>query len=425
MGRTLRSSLKPKAQSPSVSRSSEQVPVFCSLAWRPTLSLSLLGVADNSIMRADYVIEDLGKWFCQLNGVVQPTKPSKQKSEAEVGSSHAVSENVVVVSENVVADSSLSDAPGTSGLPKESEEKTADVAELEFEAKSLRDEACVWSEVVTESSKWCQNSFQPHPLIPEALVISTSDITAELRYDVAMFLAHRVINSGELEVRVRFQGFGAEEDEWVNVKNAVRERSIPLEASDCRKVGVGDLVLCFQENGDQAMYFDAHIVEIERKLHDIRGCRCLFSVRYDHDQTEVTCILYFLPHCNHLRKFMRKGCAAGRHIDCFSTDVSMVLGLLAIETMIFFEPQGLVNCDFAIGFFILVILLARFIAILGALIRKTSCGSCVAVAIVVIFEVDFSISEEILQIISNIFTRENNMEMNNLRDWMSKNDSNR
>ncbi|KAG6533766.1 protein SAWADEE HOMEODOMAIN HOMOLOG 1-like [Zingiber officinale] len=205
MGRTLRSSLKPKAQSPSVSRSSEQ------------------------------------------NGVVQPTKPSKQKSEAEVGSSHAVSENVVVVSENVVADSSLSDAPGTSGLPKESEEKTADVAELEFEAKSLRDEA------------W---------------------------YDVAMFLAHRVINSGELEVRVRFQGFGAEEDEWVNVKNAVRERSIPLEASDCRKVRVGDLVLCFQENGDQAMYFDAHIVEIERKLHDIRGCRCLFSVRYDHDQTE-------------------------------------------------------------------------------------------------------------------------------------------
>lgn len=52
------------------------------------------------------------------NGVVQPTKPSKQKSEAEVGSSPAVSENVVVVSENVVADSSLSDAPDASGLPK-------------------------------------------------------------------------------------------------------------------------------------------------------------------------------------------------------------------------------------------------------------------------------------------------------------------
>lgn len=48
------------------------------------------------------------------------------------------------------------------------------------------------------------------------------------------------------EVRVRYAGFGKEDDEWVNVKNRVRERSIPLEASDCHKVKVGDLVLCFQ-----------------------------------------------------------------------------------------------------------------------------------------------------------------------------------
>lgn len=48
------------------------------------------------------------------------------------------------------------------------------------------------------------------------------------------------------EVRVRFVGFGAEEDEWINVKNAVRERSIPLEHSECHKVKVGDLVCCFQ-----------------------------------------------------------------------------------------------------------------------------------------------------------------------------------
>lgn len=48
------------------------------------------------------------------------------------------------------------------------------------------------------------------------------------------------------EVRVRFAGFGAEEDEWVNVKNAVRERSVPLEHSECHKVQVGDLVCCFQ-----------------------------------------------------------------------------------------------------------------------------------------------------------------------------------
>ena len=39
------------------------------------------------------------------------------------------------------------------------------------------------------------------------------------------------------EVRVRFAGFGKEDDEWVNVKRGVRE---------CHKVKVGDLVLCFQ-----------------------------------------------------------------------------------------------------------------------------------------------------------------------------------
>lgn len=130
------------------------------------------------------------------------------------------------------------------------------------------------------------------------------------------------------------------------------------------------------------------------------------------------------------RKFTRKGCAAGRHIDCFSTDVSMVLGLVATETMIFFELQGVdifckkLNLHFAVNLLLLYknlcayklsiacklwfrhwILyfsysLARFMAILGTLISKTSCSSCVAVAIAVIFEVDFSISEEILQIIT-------------------------
>ena len=32
----------------------------------------------------------------------------------------------------------------------------------------------------------------------------------------------------------------------MNVKRAVRERSIPLEPSECPRVKVGDLVLCFQ-----------------------------------------------------------------------------------------------------------------------------------------------------------------------------------
>lgn len=48
------------------------------------------------------------------------------------------------------------------------------------------------------------------------------------------------------EVRVRFAGFGNEEDEWVNVKRGVRERSVPLEPSECVKLSVGDPVMCFR-----------------------------------------------------------------------------------------------------------------------------------------------------------------------------------
>ncbi|KAK1289409.1 Bet1-like SNARE 1-1 [Acorus calamus] len=110
-------------------------------------------------------------------------------------------------------------------------------------------------------------------------------------YDVASFLTHRVHSSGEYEVLVRYVGYGAEEDEWVNVKNAVRERSLPLEPSECCNVKVGDLVLCFQDGRDQAMYYDAHVKEIRQRLHDIRGCRCLFLVHYDHDHTEEQVLL--------------------------------------------------------------------------------------------------------------------------------------
>ncbi|KAF3772644.1 SAWADEE HOMEODOMAIN-like protein 2 [Nymphaea thermarum] len=125
-------------------------------------------------------------------------------------------------------------------------DKIPDLSELEFEARSAKDGA------------W---------------------------YDVAMFLAHRVLDSGEPEVRVRFAGFGAIEDEWVNVKRAVRQRSLPLEPSECTRIKPGDLVLCFREGKEQALYFDAHVVEVEKKRHDIRGCRCCFLVRYVHDKT--------------------------------------------------------------------------------------------------------------------------------------------
>ncbi|KAL6846378.1 hypothetical protein ACP4OV_023826 [Aristida adscensionis] len=105
-------------------------------------------------------------------------------------------------------------------------------------------------------------------------------------YDVAGFLSHRLFETGDPEVRVRFSGFGAEEDEWINVRKCVRQRSLPCEATECVAVLPGDLILCFQEGKEQALYFDAHVLDAQRRRHDIRGCRCRFLVRYDHDQSE-------------------------------------------------------------------------------------------------------------------------------------------
>ncbi|CAD6219750.1 unnamed protein product [Miscanthus lutarioriparius] len=105
-------------------------------------------------------------------------------------------------------------------------------------------------------------------------------------YDVAAFLSQRLFETGEPEVRVRFSGFGAEEDEWINVSKCVRQRSLPCEATECVAVLPGDLILCFQEGKEQALYFDARVLDAQRRRHDVRGCRCRFLVRYDHDSSE-------------------------------------------------------------------------------------------------------------------------------------------
>ncbi|XP_020264883.1 protein SAWADEE HOMEODOMAIN HOMOLOG 1 isoform X2 [Asparagus officinalis] len=179
-------------------------------------------------------MKQVQRWFTKRKN------PSSENTDSYHSSEDLVT--AVDTSQSVsAAPESSSDMPGDAG------EKDPEQAELEFEARSSRDNA------------W---------------------------YDVSTFLAHRILSSGEPEVRVRFHGFGAEDDEWVNIKKDVRERSIPLESSECQKVDVGDLVLCFRERSEQAMYFDAHVLEVQRKLHDIRGCRCLFLVRYDHDDSE-------------------------------------------------------------------------------------------------------------------------------------------
>ncbi|GFZ05517.1 similar to DNA-BINDING TRANSCRIPTION FACTOR 2 [Actinidia rufa] len=105
-------------------------------------------------------------------------------------------------------------------------------------------------------------------------------------YDVALFLSHRSLDTGDPEALVRFTGFGSEEDEWVNIRKHVRQRSLPCESSECVAVLPRDLVLCFQEVKEQALYFDAHVLDAQRRRHDVRGCRCRFLVRYDHDQSE-------------------------------------------------------------------------------------------------------------------------------------------
>nr|XP_017183251.2 protein SAWADEE HOMEODOMAIN HOMOLOG 2-like isoform X5 [Malus domestica] len=106
-------------------------------------------------------------------------------------------------------------------------------------------------------------------------------------YDVANFLSHKNLETVNPEVLVRFAGFGPEEDEWVNVRKHVRQRSLPCESSECVAVLPGDLILCFQEGKEQALYFDAHVLDAQRRRHDVRGCRCRFLVRYVHDQSEL------------------------------------------------------------------------------------------------------------------------------------------
>lgn len=145
------------------------------------------------------------------------------------------------------SDDSLAKRASTNSFASLSGRKVPDSQKMEFEARSARDQA------------W---------------------------YDVAGFLTHRMLELDDPEVQVRFEGFGAEEDEWVNVKRSVRRRSLPCEVSECIAVLPGDLILCFQEGKEQALYYDAHVLDVQRKQHDIRGCRCRFLVQYDHDQIE-------------------------------------------------------------------------------------------------------------------------------------------
>lgn len=42
-----------------------------------------------------------------------------------------------------------------------------------------------------------------------------------------------------------------------------------------------------QANEDHALYSDAHVLKIERQMHDKDYCSCTFVVRFEYDDAEV------------------------------------------------------------------------------------------------------------------------------------------
>lgn len=46
-----------------------------------------------------------------------------------------------------------------------------------------------------------------------------------------------------------------------------------------------------QDREDEALYCDAHVVNIKRGVHDHRSCNCVFVVRYEFDGTEVNSLI--------------------------------------------------------------------------------------------------------------------------------------
>lgn len=45
---------------------------------------------------------------------------------------------------------------------------------------------------------------------------------------------------------MRFVGYGPEEDEWLNVKESIRECSLGIDHSECQILKPGNHVVCFQ-----------------------------------------------------------------------------------------------------------------------------------------------------------------------------------
>ncbi|AQL03550.1 protein SAWADEE HOMEODOMAIN HOMOLOG 2 isoform X1 [Zea mays] len=107
-------------------------------------------------------------------------------------------------------------------------------------------------------------------------------------YLVEEFLTEKFCESGDLQVLVRFPGFGVEEAEWIDVRTCtLRQRSVPYKATECADVHIWDPVLCYKVSEQSGLYFDAEVHAIERKTHNSgEECDCKILVLYVHDNSE-------------------------------------------------------------------------------------------------------------------------------------------
>ncbi|CAI0409046.1 unnamed protein product [Linum tenue] len=105
-------------------------------------------------------------------------------------------------------------------------------------------------------------------------------------------------DTGNMQDRstIQFEAKSSKDGAWYDVELFLCNRKLPS----------GDL-----ERKDYAMYYDAHVTEIQRKLHDIRGCRCIFKIRYNHDNVEVRISIVVLPR----KEFVLEDSVIAQHLD--------------------------------------------------------------------------------------------------------------
>ncbi|GFZ08596.1 hypothetical protein Acr_20g0004040 [Actinidia rufa] len=121
--------------------------------------------------------------------------------------------------------------------------------------------AVKWNEV---QSWWFQERHQSHPLkdadlpntLKDSLVVPEAIPLNKTHESPLASKGEKVPDLSELEFEARSSTDGA----WYDVDSFLNHRFLSSGEAERR---------------DQARHYDAHVVEIQRRMHDIRGCRCL------------------------------------------------------------------------------------------------------------------------------------------------------